>query len=136
MLGIGEYGIEKRQTKSGTPVYLYYYPDQPQKVQPTYLYSTECIEFMEKETGIPFPWESYSQIPVQDFMYGAMENTTATIFGDFYHVDPRGFLDRSYIRVNVHELTHQWFGDLITHRSPTDIWLHESFATYYPQIVF
>lgn len=134
MLGIGEYDIEKRQTKSGTPVYLYYYPDQPQKVQPTYLYSTECIEFMEKETGIPFPWESYAQIPVQDFMYGAMENTTATIFGDFYHVDPRGFLDRSYIRVNVHELTHQWFGDLITHRSPTDIWLHESFATYYPKL--
>ncbi len=134
MLAIGEYGIEQRKTKSGVTVNLYYYPDQPHKIKPTYLYSTECIEFMEQETGIPYPWESYSQVPVQDFMYGAMENTTATIFGDFYHIDDRGFLDRSYYRVNVHELTHQWFGDLITHRSITDIWLHESFATYYPKL--
>ncbi len=134
MLAIGEYAVEKRKTKNGLPVNLYYYLDQPHKVKSTYLYSTECIEFMEQETGIPYPWESYSQIPVQDFMYGAMENTTATIFGDFFFTDERGFLDRSYIRVNVHELTHQWFGDLVTHRSSSDIWLHESFATYYPKL--
>lgn len=134
MLGIGEYAIEKRKTKRGVPVNLYYYPDQPERVNPTYIYSTECIDFMEEETGIPYPWESYSQMPVQDFIYGAMENTTATIFGDFYFVDDRGFLDRYYYNTNVHELVHQWFGDLITHRHNTDIWLHESFATYYPKL--
>jgi aminopeptidase N len=134
MLGIGEYAIEKRKTKSGVPVNLYYYPDQPEKIKPTYVYSTECIDFMEEETGIPYPWESYSQIPVQDFMYGAMENTTATIFGDFYYVNERGFLDRFYYNTNVHELVHQWFGDLITHRHASDIWLHESYATYYPKL--
>ncbi|MDW8333206.1 MAG: M1 family aminopeptidase, partial [Bacteroidia bacterium] len=92
------------------------------------------IEFMEEHTMVPFPWESYAQVPVQDYIYGAMENTTATIFGDFFCVDKRDFLDRNYINVNVHELTHQWFGDLITGRCSKEIWLQESFATFYPKL--
>src|SRR5690606_20310805 len=67
----------------------------------------------------------------QEFMYGAMENTTATVFGDFYLVGPREYLDRNYVRVNAHELVHQWFGDMITARSSTHHWLQEGFATHY-----
>lgn len=134
MLVIGKYGIEQRMTRRGLPVNLYYYPDQEDRVEPTYRYSVEAIEFMENHTGFPFPWESYSQIPVQDFLYGAMENTTATVFGDFLMVDRRSFFDRNYIYVNVHELAHQWFGDLITARSGRDSWLQESFATFYPKL--
>ncbi|MBI3112082.1 MAG: hypothetical protein HYZ01_10960, partial [Ignavibacteriales bacterium] len=89
---------------------------------------------LEEQTGVRYPWESYSQIPVQDFMYGAMENTMATVFGDFFLVDARGFLDRVYIDVNVHELTHQWFGDYVTARSSKNSWLQESFATFYPKL--
>src|SRR5574343_1100163 len=73
---------------------------------------------------------------VQNFLYGAMENTSATIFGDFFTVDARGFKDRNYMGVNCHELTHQWFGDLITARSGNDVWLQESFATFYPKLFF
>ena len=134
MLGIGEYKIEHRFTKSGVPVHLYYYPDQPDRVKPTYQYATEAIDFMEEQTGMHYPWESYSQIPVQDFMYGAMENTTATIFGDFIQNDARGAIDNTYIGVDAHELTHQWFGDYVTGRSWKQIWLQESYATYYPKI--
>ncbi len=67
-------------------------------------------------------------------MFGAMENTTATVFGDFYLVDPRGVKDRNYIAVNAHELAHQWFGDYVTARTDADVWLQESFATYYNQM--
>lgn len=134
MLGIGKYSIEHRTSKSGVPVHLWYYTDYPERMEPTYRYSTEAIDFLEEQTGIPYPWESYSQIPVQEFTFGAMENTTATVFGDFSQVDARGFLDRSYVGTNVHELTHQWFGDLITARSLKGTWLQESFATYYPTI--
>ncbi len=134
MLGVGEYEIEKRKTKRGVDVNLYYYPDSKNTLMPSYRYSTECIDFLEDETNVPFPWENYSNIPVQDFMYGAMENTTATIFGDFYLTDARAANDRNYINTNVHELTHQWFGDLITNRNWDHIWLQESFATYYPKI--
>jgi aminopeptidase N len=133
MIGIGRYDIEKRKTSSGTPVSLWYYPEFPEKRIPTYLYSTECIEFMENMTGIPYPWKTYANIPVQDFLYGAMENTTATVFGDFILVDAREFIDRNYIGTNVHELTHQWFGDYITARSARHTWLQESYATFYPK---
>jgi aminopeptidase N len=131
MLGIGDYGIETRTTKSGVQENLWYYPDLANRVKPTYLESTEMLDFFEQEIGISFPWENYSQIPVQDFMYGAMENTTATVFGDFFYVDQRSFIDRKYIGVNAHELAHQWFGDMITARSGTHHWLQESFATHY-----
>ncbi len=134
MLGIGKYAVEHRKTKAGVPVNLWYYPEYPERVEPTYKYATDCIDFVAKWTGIPYPWESYSQIPVQDFIYGAMENTTATIFGDFYLNDARGTLDRNYLGVDVHELTHQWFGDLITIRSGPNMWLHESYATFFPKL--
>jgi aminopeptidase N len=134
MLGIGKYGIETRQTKAGVPVHLYYYPESPERVQPTYQYATECIDFVAEQTGIPYPWSSYSNLPVEDFLYGAMENTTATVYGDFLLVDRKGFHDRNYIDVDVHELAHQWFGDFITGRSPNMAWLHESFATLYPKL--
>ncbi len=131
MLGIGKYGIDERKSKSGVPLHLYYYPEWKNRVAATYKYSTEMIDFFEKEIGVKYGWESYSQIPVQDFMYGAMENTTATIYGDFFEVDDRSFLDRNYISVNAHELAHQWFGDMITCRTGSSMWMHENFATYY-----
>jgi len=134
MLGIGNYNVKEFKTKTGVPVNLWYYPDQEDRFETTYRYSKECIEFLEEHTGFPYGWESYSQIPVQDFIYGAMENTTATIFGDFFCVDKREFHDRNYVNVNVHELTHQWFGDLITARSTNNVWLQESYATFYPKI--
>lgn len=132
MIAIGEYGIERRQTSRGLPLLLYYYPDRRECcLEPTYRYSVEMVEALEEELGLPFPWEKYAQVPVADYIYGAMENTTATIFGDFFHVDERGYLDRSYVEVNAHELTHQWFGDYVTARSFAHIWLQESFATHY-----
>ena len=131
MLGIGKYDIKESKSKSGVPMRFWYYPEWKDRVEPTYLYSEKIFDFLEKEIGVPYPWESYSQIPVQDFMYGAMENTTATLFGDFFHIDSRGYHDKNYVAVNAHELAHQWFGDLVTARSGNHHWLQESFATHY-----
>lgn len=132
MLAIGEYAVQKTLSAAGTPLQFWYYPQHPEKLEPTARYSEAIIDFLSKETGIPYPWGSYSQVMVQDFLYGAMENTSATTFGDFFWVDQRGFLDRNYITVNAHEATHQWFGDLITGKHDGEQWLQESFATYYP----
>ena len=134
MLGIGKYGIKDTHSASGVPMHLYYYPDWADRVGPTYQYSEAMMDFFEQEIGVKFPWESYSVIPVQDYMYGAMENTTATIYGDFYMSDHRGALDRPFVAVNAHELAHQWFGDYVTARSDAHGWLQESFATYYSQL--
>ena len=135
MLGIGKYGIKKTKSGKGVPMNLYYYPEFADRAEPTYRHSEMMIDFLEAETGANYPWESYSQIMVQDFLYGAMENTTATIFGDFFNVDERAFTDRNYVGVNCHELTHQWFGDFITARDVRDTWLQESWATYYPKML-
>ncbi len=134
MLAIDKYAIKETKTKNGTPVQFWYYPEHPEKLEPTSLHTEKIIEFLEDETGYPYPWGTYSQVMVQDFMYGAMENTSATIFGDFFNVDEIGFNDRNYVSVNAHELTHQWFGDLITARSGRGTWLQESFATYYAKL--
>jgi aminopeptidase N len=134
MLGIGDYKIKEMKSASGVPINLYYYPEWEDRVATTYKYSKEMFDFFEKEIGFPYAWESYSQIPVQDFMYGAMENTTATVFGDFFMVDSRSWFDRNYVGVNAHELAHQWFGDLVTARCEPHHWLQESFATHYNMI--
>lgn len=134
MLGIGKYAIKQSKSGRGVPLRLYYYPEFADRAEPTYRYSEKMVDFLERETGIAYPWESYSQIMVQDFLYGAMENTTATIFGDFFNVDERAYIDKNYVGVNCHELTHQWFGDYITARDVRDTWLQESYATYYPKM--
>tara|TARA_Y100000782_G_scaffold115301_1_gene156752 strand:+ start:4689 stop:7094 length:2406 start_codon:yes stop_codon:yes gene_type:complete len=131
MIGIGDYSIKTIKSESGTPINLYYYPDWENRVDVTYTQTKRMFDWFEDYIGVDYPWGSYSQIPVQDFLYGAMENTTATVFGDFFFTDDRGFLDRNYVYVNAHEFAHQWFGDLVTSRSGEAHWLHESFATYY-----
>ncbi len=135
MVAIGQYDTTMRMSKSGVPLELYSYPDRPDQIEPTYRQSVEAMDFLEEELGVPYPWSIYRQVPVADYIFGAMENTTATIFGDFYLANEREWLDRSYVRVNVHELTHQWFGDLITGRSRKSLWLQESFATFYPHLM-
>lgn len=134
MLGIGMYDIKETKSKSGVPLHLYYYPEWKDRVEATYKYSEQMIDFYESEIGVKYPWPSYSQIPVQEFMYGAMENVTATVYGDFLFVDERSDWDRGYMPVNAHELAHQWFGDYVTATSDAHHWLQESFATYYDQL--
>lgn len=131
MLAIGDYEVKNIKSKSGVPIQLWYYPDQADRVEPTYRRTADALDFLEKEIGVPYPWGNLSNIPVSDFVTGAMENTTAIVFGDFWYVDERGFLDDFYIDTDLHEQAHQWFGDLTTMRSWKGLWLNESFATYY-----
>ncbi|MFB9052563.1 M1 family metallopeptidase [Formosa undariae] len=130
-IAIGKYDKKTLKSKSGIPLDLYYYPEDSTKIEPTYRYSEQLFNFLEAEIGVPYPWKNYKQIPVADFLYAGMENTTATIFSDAYVVDTIGFVDRNYVNVNAHELAHQWFGDLVTETSGTHHWLQEGFATYY-----
>jgi len=131
MIAIDKYAFKDIISKNGLRIRQYYYGDRPETFEPTYKYSKEMMDWEESELRTPFPWKSYANCPVQEFMYGAMENTTATIFTDFYVQDKRGTLERNYVDVNCHEQTHQWFGDYVTEISSTHHWLQESFATHY-----
>lgn len=131
MLAIGKFEKQSFASATGTPLEIYVSPEDISKFEPTYRYSKQIFDFFEREIGVNYPWEIYRQIPVKDFLYGGMENTTSTIFSQDYVVDQTGFKDRTYINVNAHELAHQWFGDLITATSGKHHWLQEGFATYY-----
>lgn len=131
MIAIDKYEFKDYRSENGMVSRQYYYADQPQTCVPTYQYSAEMMDWLCNETGVYYPWKTYCNVPVQDFMFGAMENTTATIYGDFLLNDSRMEMERPYTGTNAHELTHQWFGDYITEYSAQHHWLHESFATYY-----
>lgn len=128
---IGNFEKKTINSSSGVPIELYYEPMDSLKVEPTYRYTQHIFDFLEQEIGVPYPWQNYKQVPVQDFLYAGMENTTCTIFSNQYVIDSIAFVDKNYVNVNAHELAHHWFGDLVTETSSEHHWLHEGFATYY-----
>lgn len=131
MLAIGNFEKQTATTKYGTPLEFYLDKNDYLKFEPTYRYSKQIFDFLEQEIGVKYPWKIYRQIPVRDFLYAGMENTTSTIFSQDFVVDSIGFNDRNYVNVNAHELAHQWFGNFITAQSGKHHWLQEGFATYY-----
>ncbi|ESU25317.1 M1 family metalloprotease [Flavobacterium limnosediminis JC2902] len=131
MLAIGKFVKKTETTKSGTPLEFYLKEEDKNKFASTYKYSKEIFDFFEHEIGVKYPWEVYRQVPVMDFLYAGMENTTSTVFAQDFVVDEIGFNDRTYVNVNAHELAHQWFGDMVTAQTGKHHWLQEGFATYY-----
>ena len=127
----GKFDSKEVQSITGDEISLYFNPDDSLKAEPTYRYSKKIFDFLENEIGVSYPWQIYNQLPVQDFLHGAMENTGSTVFSNSFLTDSTGFKDRNYVNVNAHELAHQWFGNLVTEISGTHHWLHEGFATYY-----
>ena len=88
------------------------------------------ISFYSEKLGVPFPWQKYSQVVLQDFISGAMENTTAVTFGAFAQRTKRELVDDNADMTIAHELFHHWFGDLVTCESWSHLPLNESFATF------
>jgi aminopeptidase N len=84
--------------------------------------------------GVKYPWNKYAQVVVNDFIFGGMENTTATTMYEHILLDERAALDISSDDLIAHELAHQWFGDLVTCRDWSHAWLNEGFATFMEHI--
>ena len=131
MMAIGKFDKKVEKSTSGISIENYLRPVDASKYATTYQHTKQIFDFLEQQTGVAYPWQIYRNIPVEDFMYGGMENTTSTIFTSDYVVDEIAANDKDYVNVNAHELAHQWFGDLITAKTPKDHWLQEGFATYY-----
>jgi aminopeptidase N len=90
------------------------------------------IRWLADYTGTPYPWARYGHAVAHGFMWGGMENTTLTTITDRVIMDAATQVreDVDCDSLVVHELVHQWYGDLMTMKSWSDIWLNESFATY------
>lgn len=134
MLAIGEFRQWRASSATGTPLEFYLRPQDSLKFADTYRHSWDIFSFFEEEIGVNYPWKVYRQVPVLDFLYAGMENTTSTVFAQDFVVDSIGYNDRTYFNVNAHELAHQWFGDLVTAKTSKHHWLQEGFATYYAML--
>lgn len=130
-LAIGKYNKKVEYSKSGVPLEMYYYPEDSLKFEPTYRYTKRMFDFLEEEIGVPYPWQNYKMVPVKDFLYAGMENTSLNIYSDSFVVDSIAFVDKNFVNINAHELAHQWFGNMVTATHGTHHWLQEGFATYY-----
>ncbi len=89
------------------------------------------LAFFGETTGCPYPYPRYGHVFLHRFMWGGMENTTLTSLTDEVLVSAEYRDEMDVERLFAHELAHQWFGDLIAPRGWPQIWLNESFATYF-----
>ncbi|MEP7168861.1 MAG: M1 family aminopeptidase [Bacteroidota bacterium] len=129
MMAISNFKIVKDKWRN-KEVNYYVDPDYEKYAKLIFGNTPEMIEFFSTKLGVDFAWEKYSQVVVHDYVSGAMENASATLHGEFLQRDDRALLDATNEDVISHELFHQWFGDLVTCESWSNIPLNESFATY------
>ena len=130
-MGVGDYAIVK-DTYKGKEVNYYVEKEYEKVARKIFGLTPEMIKFYsEKVTGIDYPWAKYSQIVGRDYVSGAMENTTATLHQESAQQNARELTDgNSWESTIAHELFHQWFGDLVTAESWSNITVNESFADY------
>ena len=102
--------------------------------QRTFERTPEMLTFFGEVTGVPYPWNKYAQVVVADFIFGGMENTTATTLYEHILLDERAAIDISSDDLIAHELAHQWFGDYVTCREWYEGWLNEGFATFFEHV--
>ena len=91
------------------------------------------VDRMEEFFGQPFPFPKYDQVLLPGFAYGGMEHAGATFLneaGVLFRTVPTSNDRARRATLVLHELAHQWFGDLVTMRWFDDLWLKEGFAQY------
>jgi aminopeptidase N len=114
----------------GIPIITNVYQKEIEEGKVTAARLPEMVKFFSEKTGVKYPYAKYAQTTVRDFG-GGMENISATTQTDNMIHDARTELDSNTDGLQSHELAHQWFGDYLTCRTWSDIWLNESFATYF-----
>jgi aminopeptidase N len=135
MMGIGEFAVIqdkwKRSTGESIPVHYYVEPEWKEQAQNIFGNTPEMLSYFSALTGFEYPWDKYHQIIVRDYVSGAMENTGAVIFGDMLYSTAGDLVDQNWDDIIAHELSHHWFGDLVTCESWSNLPMNESFATYF-----
>jgi aminopeptidase N len=132
MMAIGDFKIYHDKWKD-KPVDYYLEPKYAPYAKDIFGMTPEIIDFYSKTLGVDYPWYKYAQIVVRDYVSGAMENTSATLHGEYVQGTKRELLDAYYNdgrSTIAHELFHQWFGDYVTAESWSNLTVNESFADF------
>lgn len=130
MIAIGDFRKVVDPTYKNFEVSYYVEPKFEKYAMNIFGRTPEMINYFEDILGVKYQWDKYAQIAVREYVSGAMENTTATVHGDFIQKDNHQLADDNDDGVIAHELFHHWFGDLVTAESWSNLPLNESFANY------
>ena len=132
MLAVGDFRIT-RDSWRGKEVNYYLEPRYAAQARAIFGRTPAMLEFFSQRLGVAFPWNKYSQIVCRDYVAGAMENASASLFGEQAQGSARELLDWEYAGVEreiAHELFHHWFGDYVTCESWSNLTVNESFANF------
>jgi len=134
MMTVGEFSVVKDTWKKqdGSEMEVNYYVEKKFEPHARAIFgkTPKMIGHFSDLLGVEYPWAKYSQVVVRDYVSGAMENTSATIHGEFLYQTKREIIDGGNESIIAHELFHHWFGDLVTCESWANLPLNESFANY------
>jgi aminopeptidase N len=131
-LAVGRFA-EVRDRWRGVPITYYCERGREADMRRAFGKTPRAMAFFSRAIGLRYPYEKYAQVAVAEFVYGGMENTSATTQTDTVLHDARAHLEVEPMATGLmaHELAHQWFGDWLTCRDWSQAWLSESFATYF-----
>ncbi|WP_138501884.1 M1 family metallopeptidase [Nostoc sp. PA-18-2419] len=122
---------EIRDHWNGKPVIYYVEKGREEDAKRSMGKTPRMIEFLSQMYGYQYPFPKYAQVCVDDFIFGGMENTSTTLLTDKCLLDERAALDnRNTEGLVVHELAHQWFGDLVVIKHWSHAWIKEGMASY------
>ncbi|NEO26646.1 MAG: M1 family metallopeptidase [Kamptonema sp. SIO4C4] len=129
-LAVGDFAIIQDEWQ-GIPIFYYVEKGQEDNAKRTMGKTPRMIDFLSQTYGYKYAYPKYAQVCVADFIFGGMENTNTTLLTDRCLLDERAALDadRSESLV-VHELAHQWFGDLMVIKHWSHAWIKEGAASY------
>ncbi|RCJ39303.1 aminopeptidase [Nostoc punctiforme NIES-2108] len=129
-LAVGDFA-EIRDEWNGKAVTYYVEKGREEDAKRSMEKTPRMIEFLSQKYGYPYPFPKYAQVCVDDFIFGGMENTSTTLLTDRCLLDERAALDnRNTESLVVHELAHQWFGDLVVIKHWSHAWIKEGMASY------
>ena len=126
---VGDFVIQ-RDTWRGKPLSYWVHPKYEEQISRSFANTKRMLDFFSDRIGIEYPWDRYGQVCCEGFG-GGMENTSVTTLGNRALHDERSFLDSNSDGLIAHELAHQWWGDLLTCRDWSHLWLNEGFASYF-----
>ena len=127
----GEY-TQKKDSWRNLPITYNVPHGDEDTIEPTFRHTKEMLQFFSDRFGVPYPWDQYAQTTVDDFVASGMENVSATTLAarDVLHEARASERPEGVDSLVSHEMTHQWFGDLVTCKDWTNTWLNEGFATF------